>query len=51
MQSSPNGSAATPNPSLEPTHYGSQPWPRYAVVDVAPRGQGWLPTRAAQLER
>lgn len=43
--------AAQPNPSLEPTCYGSQPWPRYAVLHDAPRGQGRLPPPAAQLKR
>lgn len=39
------------NPSLEPKSCGSRPWPRYAVVHDAPRGQGCLPPRAAQFKR
>jgi hypothetical protein len=41
----------TPNPSFEPTHNGGAPWPRSAVVHVAPRGQGTPPLRSAQLQR
>lgn len=44
-------SALRPNPSLEPTRYGSRPWPRYAVVHDAPHGQGRPPPHAAQLKR
>ena len=43
--------AATPNPSLKPTRYGRQPWPRYAAVHDAPRSQGRPPPHAAQLKR
>ena len=43
--------AAGPNPSLEPTRYGKAPWPRGAQAYLAPRGQGALPPRAAQLKR
>jgi len=41
----------TPNPSLERTRNGKAPWPRNAFVYDAPRGQGALPSRAAQLKR
>ena len=40
-----------PNPSLEWTRAGMAPWPRGAVVHVAPRGQGAMPERAPQLKR
>jgi hypothetical protein len=40
-----------PNPSLERTATGKSPWPRGAVVHVAPRGQGAMPPSAAQLKR
>ena len=40
-----------PNPSLERTRNGKAPWPRNAFVYDAPRGQGALPLRAAQLKR
>ena len=42
----------TPNPSLEPTRYGSQrkPGTRHTVHHRVP-GLRCLPTRAAQLER
>ena len=40
-----------PNPSLERTANGVAPWPRGAVVHVAPRGQGATPSSAAQLKR
>jgi hypothetical protein len=40
-----------PNPSLERTRNGMAPWPRGAVVHVAPRGQGATPSSAAQLKR
>jgi hypothetical protein len=40
-----------PNPLLEPTCSGLAPWPHYAVVHVAPRGEGAMPPRAAQLKR
>jgi hypothetical protein len=43
--------AGTPNPSLERTANGMAPWPRGAVVHVAPRGQGAIPSSAAQLKR
>jgi len=47
-----SGSArVTPNPSLERTANGVAPWPRGAVVHVAPRGQGATPSSAAQLKR
>jgi hypothetical protein len=44
--------AATPNPSLEPTRYGRQckPGLRYSVHYLRP-GLPCLPPRAAQLER
>jgi len=41
----------TPNPSLEPTRYGTAPWLRGTLVHHVPRGQGAMPPRAAQLER
>mgnify|MGYP003512975662 CR=1 FL=1 len=40
-----------PNPSLERTANGMAPWPRGAVVHVAPLGQGATPSSAAQLKR
>ncbi len=40
-----------PNTSLEPTRSGMAPRPRSAVVHDAPRGQGAMPARAAQLKR
>jgi hypothetical protein len=43
--------ATRANPSLERTRNGKAPWPRNAFVYDAPRGQGALPLRAAQLKR
>jgi len=39
----------TPNPLLERTRNGKASWPRDALVYDAPRGQGALSPRAAQL--
>ena len=49
-EASPGGGAPSVK-GVEPTRSGMSPWPRYAVVHVAPRGQGAMPARAAQLKR
>jgi hypothetical protein len=41
----------TSNPSIERTSSGKAPWPRGALVHVAPRGQGASPTAAAHVKR
>ncbi len=43
--------SSTPNRSVEATRNGMAPWPRGAIVDRAPRGQGTMPSRAPHLER
>ena len=35
------------NQSLKRTRHGMQPWPRSAYIHLAPRGQGFMPRRAA----
>ena len=45
------GTGPLPNPSLELTRSGRPPWPRGVHVYHAPRGQGVLPPRSAQLKR